>query len=181
MVTSRPREGIVTDEFGVDFAASDMSNSAAVREAFITALRARNGAQWTAGDLYVYGMDNDEAAFAQALDETTCSLKTVQNYASVCRTFPKPWRIVPLSMSHYAAASALASKQPTAALDLLRRAYDAGQSREWVRQEAAALMGDTRQEADVLLVYQAASQTFTASGAPDWLPDGFTRTIHVVQ
>lgn len=178
MVSSRLRESVITDDFGVDFAASDMSNREAVRETFLDALRGKNRSAWILGDLWIDSSDD----LLDALDPGMCSLKTVQNYASVCRAFPKAWRKVPLSMSHYQAASALvAASRPTDALRVLEVAYNGGHGREWVRDEVRRLFGEVDASADVLLVYDRARGVFVASFAPDWLPDGFTRTIHVVQ
>lgn len=176
MVISRAQEGVVTDDFGVDFAASDMSDREAVRAAFLDALRGKNRSCWVLGDLYAYGGDD----LLDALDPGMCSLKTMQNYASVCKAFPKQWRRVPLSMSHYAAASALvAASRATDALRVLEAAYHSGQTREWVRDEVKRLFGEEDTSADVLLTYDRARGVFVASFAPDWLPDGYARTIHV--
>lgn len=176
MDVSRARANIVTDDFGVDLASSDLSDRAAVREAFIDALRSKNRSAWILGDLWLDASDD----LLGALDPGMCSLKTVQNYASICRAFPKQWRRIPLSMSHYAACAALvAASRPTDALRLLEAAYNGGHTREWVRDEVKRLFGEQDTSTDVLLTYDRARGVFVASFAPDWLPDGFTRTIHV--
>ena len=178
MTLARSRERIVTDDFGVDLAASDMDDREAVRAAFIEALRAKNRSAWIVGDLYVNGGDD----LLDVLDPSMCSLKTVRNYAAVCKAFPKQWRKVPLSISHYAAVSALVTaSRPTDALLVLEAAYNGAHTREWVRDEVKRLFGEEDTSADVVLTYDRARGVFVASFAPEWLPDGFTRTIHVVQ
>ena len=70
---------------------------------------AKNGACWALGDLYNYGKDHFEETFADAFSDTLVQLVTIQNYASVCRKFPRQrrrkWQT--LSFSHYDVVKAM--------------------------------------------------------------------------
>jgi hypothetical protein len=68
---------------------------------------AKNGASFALGDLYNFGIENYEQTFAQAFDDTKIQLVTIQNYANVCRKFPRQRRRWNLSFSHYDTVKAL--------------------------------------------------------------------------
>lgn len=176
---SRLREAIITDDFGIDPDASDLSDLGGLREALLDAVRAKNRSAWIIGDAYLALRDAGEDA-AQALDATAFSLKTAQNYASVCAAWPKVWRRVPVSLSHYEAAALLAREQPAAALDLLRAAYDGGLGREWVREQAALRLGAREVSIEVLLTWDADHQVFIPNRTLNLAP-GFCRTLRLVE
>lgn len=173
---SRARGSIVVDDFGVDLAQSALEDSPAVQAAFLDALRSKNRAHWVLGDLW---LERSELLL-DSLDPTVMSLKTVENYASVCRTFPKVWRKVPLSMSHYEASAKLATVRPTDALALLQSAYNGGMSREWVRTEAKRILGETDTSIEVLLTWDADHGVFVPNVSLN-LPTGTSRTIRIKQ
>ena len=171
--------GLVITDFGVDFAASgDIRDPQVISEAFVNAVRAKNRSVWALGDLYNWMTDAGQD-FAQLLSPTDLSLHTAQNYGSTCKTFPYNLRLIPLSQSHYAAASKLASEDMPQALELLKQAYDQEQGRDWIRDECAKLLGIYVESAEVLLVFNAERRSFDAASAPAWLADGYTVSITV--
>lgn len=171
--TSRARE-VVIDDFGIDPTQSALDDLDQVRATFLDALRSKNRSAWIIGDLWI----EHSSSLSDLLDPSMLSLKTVENYASTCRAFPKAWRRVPVSISHYEAAAKLASVQPTSALELLEQAHDHQMSREWVRSEAAKLMGIPETTVEVLLTWDGQQQVFVPSQYLD-LPAGTTRTIRL--
>jgi len=173
--TSRQRE-IVVDDFGVDLTQSALEDRHAVRAAFLEALRTKNRSHWIMGDLWAERSDD----LSDLLDPTLLSLKTVENYASVCRAFPKRLRCVPLSMSHYQACARLVKVNPREALALLARAYDGGMSREWVRDESMKLLGETEVSIEVLITWDASNQVFIPNCHLE-IPNGTTRMIRLKQ
>lgn len=180
--TSRQREQIIVDDFGVDLALSDLSDFDAVQAAFLDAIRAKNRSSWTIGDLYLATVEQGGLGeqVAQFLDAASFSLKTAQNYAAVCAVWVKQWRVVPVSLSHYEAAAKLARTRPTDALKLLEQAHDHQLTREWVREQAALLLGETDTSIEVLLTWDAVHGVFVPNISLN-LPAGISRTIRIKQ
>lgn len=85
------------NEFGIDI--NNDPSYEDFEQAVTTATNASNGACWALGDLYELSRQRED--YAQAFDECKKSLKTLQNYATVCKTFPKHRRKFSLSFSHY--------------------------------------------------------------------------------
>lgn len=173
---TRARERIVIDDFGVDPASPGLDDDVAVQAAFLDAIRAKNRSAWVCADIWI----DHSAMLLDILDPTAISLKTLENYASVARAFPKAWRKVPLSMSHYQAAAKLVNTKPTEALALLRSAYDGGMDRAWVRSEAKRILGEVDTEIEVTLTWDAEHQVFYPSQSLT-LPKDYTRTIRLRQ
>lgn len=95
-----------------------------------TAQDASNGSAWALGDLYNYGEQHFSDIAEQPFDETKKSLRTIQNYASVCRKFAHARRRASLSFSHHDAVKGL----PEAEQDtLLNKAEKDQLSREQLR------------------------------------------------
>ena len=172
--TSHLWEQIVVDDFGVDRSQSALDNLEAVRAAFLEALRSKNRSRWILGDLWVERSD----ALLDLIDPSIISLKTLENDGSTCRTFPKAWRKVPLSMSHYQACAKLARIHPTEALELLQQAHLYKLGREAVHDEAVKLLGEVETSIDVLLTWDGVNQVFIPSQHLD-LPVGTTRSIRL--
>lgn len=80
---------------------------------------AKNGASFALGDLYIYGETNFHETYTQAFDDTQVQLVTIQNYARVCRAFPRPRRKYNVSFGHYDTVRTL---PPEAQDNLLSRA-----------------------------------------------------------
>lgn len=160
---------LVIDDFGLDLGASGVINAGEADAAFLAAVQAKNRSQWTVGDLY-----RTEMITPNALNASTISLHTVQNYASVCGAWEKAHRLIPVSFSHYQSACHLVKTDVSAALRILQAAYDGLLDRDYVRDECAKALGDYAESAEMLLVYDGS--VFVPSGVPTWLPDGYTIT-----
>lgn len=172
--TSHLWEQIVTDDFGVDLTQSALDDTEAVRATFLEALRSKNRSCWVLGDLWIERSD----FLLDLIDPSIMSLKTIENYGSTCRTFPKVWRKIPLSISHYSACAKLARVRPTEALDLLREAFTHKLGREAVHDEAARLLGETDSAIEVMLTWSGEQQVWIPDRYLE-LPAGTTRTIRL--
>lgn len=163
---------LVLDDFGVDLEASGAIALGDLMSAYTNAVRSRARSVWQIGDIYNLGSAYEE--FSQVLDASGVSLKTQQNYSTLCNAWPKQMRKIPVAPSYYEAVTALLKTQPDLALHLLEQAYDARPKdmRSWLRDEAAKAMGHYCESADLLLVYDGVN--FVPSGVPSWLEVGFT-------
>ena len=136
--------------------------------------RRRNSTLFVIGDLINYGLDNygdgetpeakrkDAARWCYNVAAEVCGLevKTLWNYASVCRKVPSPRRREGLTFSHHEAVAHLSSKKQSAFLAAAEtRAMAVADLREAIQQSERGL--DVPAEA-------AESSTFLA-----WLAAGF--------
>lgn len=115
------------------------------QHAVSTASDAKNGACWALGDLYNLAQEprwRDTAD--QFFSETKVTLRTLRNYASVCRSFNRKRRIYDLSFGHYDVVKAMDEAEQD---DLLSQAVKGDWSRENLRDAWREYKGVEKKEA----------------------------------
>ena len=104
---------------------------------------AKNGVSFALGDLYVIGERDYPDTYAQAFDDKRIQLVTLQNYARVCKAFPRPRRKWNLSFSHYDVVRKLPEHQQE---QLLTKAEMNSWNRDDLRKARHELEGKTKPE-----------------------------------